>query len=97
MKTVILSLAAAGFLASCAPMDAGGSVPTPPTDGPTQCRAEQYQRYVGRNRTELPAKPINETWRVTCTTCAVTMDYNPSRMNILFEERTGVIREVTCG
>lgn len=97
MKTMILTLAAGSLIASCAPMDDGGSTPIPPTDGPTQCRADQYQRYIGRNRAELPSRPANETWRVTCTTCPVTMDYNPSRLNILFDERTGVIREVQCG
>lgn len=96
MKTLILSLsAAAGLLAACAPMEEGGA--TGPSDGPSQCRADQYQRYVGRNRSELPAKPANETWRVTCTTCPVTMDYSPSRLNIFYEERTGIIREVRCG
>lgn len=95
MKTLVLSLAAAGLMAACAPMEE--AAPTTPSDGPTQCRADQYQRYVGRNRSELPPKPANETWRVTCTTCPVTMDYSPSRLNIFYEERTGVIREVKCG
>lgn len=96
MKTLILCFSAAGLLvAACVPMEEGGS--TGPSDSPSQCRADQYQRYVGRNRSELPAKPANETWRVTCTTCPVTMDYSPSRLNIFYEERTGIIREVKCG
>ena len=98
MKFQALTLAAAALLiASCAPVDAGDPAPMPPEDGPTQCRADQYQRYVGRNRSELPARPSGEVWRVTCTTCPVTMDYSPARLNILFEESTGVIREVKCG
>lgn len=107
MKTLILALATAGLLAACAPSDNaaspptsgnnGGATPVPPSDGPAQCRADQYQRYVGRNRSELPPKPANETWRVTCTTCPVTMDYSASRLNIFYEERTGIIREVKCG
>ena len=96
MKTLMIILAVSGLLAaSCAPMEEGD--PIPPSDSPNQCRADQYQRYVGRNRTELPPKPADETWRVTCTTCPVTMDYSPSRLNILFDEATGVIREVKCG
>lgn len=108
MKTLILALAATSLLAACAPapadgntssppMSNGGSTPVPPSDGPTQCRADQYQRYVGRNRSELPPKPANETWRVTCTTCPVTMDYSPSRLNIFYDASTGIIREVKCG
>ena len=94
MQILALSLAAVGLLTACAPMD---DTVTSPSDGPSQCRADQYQRYVGRNRSELPPKPANETWRVTCTTCPVTMDYSPSRLNIFYEERTGTIREVKCG
>ena len=97
MKTQLLSLAAAGLLAAaCAPMEPG-EAPPPPGDGASQCKADQYQGFVGRNRSELPARPAGETWRVTCTTCPVTMDYSPSRLNILYDQSTGIIREVKCG
>ena len=93
MKIQLLSLAAAGLLAAaCAPIE-----PVPPGDGPSQCRADQYQQYIGRHRSELPPKPANETWRVTCTTFPVTMDYNPNRLNIFYEESSGIVREVKCG
>lgn len=107
MKTLILTLAATGLLAACAPAPMDGNASSPPgnnggsgsgpAEGPTQCRADQYQRFIGRNRSELPARPANETWRVTCTTCPVTMDYNGSRLNILYDQQTGIIREVKCG
>ena len=84
-------------LAACAPMEGGDGAPMPPDDGPDQCKASQYQSYVGRNRSTLPARPAGETWRVTCTTCPVTMDYNPSRLNILYDEQSGIIRQVKCG
>lgn len=98
MNMLALSLVGAAVLtAACAPLSAGGAPPPPPGDGPTLCKAEQYQRYIGRNRSELPARPQGEEWRVTCTTCPVTMDYNPHRLNILFEESSDEIREVKCG
>lgn len=94
MKIQLLSLAAAGLLAAaCAPIDD----PTLPADGLAQCKADQYQRFIGRHRSELPAKPADDVWRVTCTTCPVTMDYNPRRLNIFYEESSGIIREVKCG
>lgn len=97
MKNHLLSLAAAGLLAvGCAPVG-DSPAPMPPGDGPSQCRADQYQRFVGRHRSELPPEPPGATWRVTCTTCPVTMDYNPNRLNIFFEQSTGIIREVKCG
>lgn len=96
MRILMLSLATAGLLAACAPTTSDPVIETP-SDGPTACKADQYQRYVGRNRSELPAAPAGETWRVTCTTCPVTMDYNPQRLNIVYDEATGVIRQVKCG
>lgn len=96
MKTLMFSLAVVGLIAGCAPVgaDAGGL----PAEGePTQCRADQYRHFVGQNRSTLPQAPVGETWRVSCSTCAVTMDYNPSRLNIIYDEATGVIREVKCG
>ena len=98
MKTLPLILSFGALVAvACAPMQDGGSVPVPPSDGPDQCRAAQYRGYIGRNRSELPPRPADEVWRVTCTTCPVTMDYSPRRLNILYDEATGVIREVKCG
>jgi hypothetical protein len=96
MRLLIMSLAAAGLLSACAPTT-GSEPATPPMDGPTACKADQYQRLVGTNRSQLPQTPAGETWRVTCTTCPVTMDYNPSRLNIVYDEATGVIRQVKCG
>lgn len=101
MKTLSLTLAGFGLaLAACAPMEGeGGNAPmTPPaTDAPGQCQAQQYQSWIGRNRSELPQAPAGQTWRVTCTTCPVTMDYRADRLNILFDQQTGVVREVKCG
>ena len=96
MRILMLSLAAAGLLSACAPTT-GAEPATPPTGGPTACKADQYQRLIGTNRSQLPQTPAGETWRVTCTTCPVTMDYNESRLNIVYDEASGVIRQVKCG
>lgn len=96
MRILMLSLAAAGLMSACAPME-GSEPATPPMNVPTTCKADQYQRLIGTNRSQLPQTPAGETWRVTCTTCPVTMDYNESRLNIVYDEATGVIRQVKCG
>ncbi len=96
----LLAVSALFFAAACAPMESdGGNAPmTPPVvDAPGQCPVAQYRSWIGRNRSELPSPPAGQTWRVTCTTCPVTMDYNPNRLNILYDEASGVIREVKCG
>ena len=97
-RLTILSALGGLTLAACAPTDGSDPMhPMPPDGGPDQCRAADYQRYVGRNRSELPRQPDGERWRVTCTTCPVTMDYSPSRLNLLYDEQTGVIRQLKCG
>jgi hypothetical protein len=96
MRSLMLSLAAVGLMGACAPMDPGAGH-LPADEEPTQCRVDQYRHLVGQNRSALPQPPAGENWRVYCTTCAVTMDYKPSRLNIVFDEATGVIREVKCG
>lgn len=96
MRILGLSAVAALTLAACAATPEAPTAPSP-DDGPDQCKAAQYQRYVGRNRSELPPAPAGEVWRVVCSTCAVTMDYNPRRLNIMFDVDTNVISEVKCG
>lgn len=69
-------------------------VPMPVRD---QCGAGALQTLIGRSRTEIPV-PVNPaSRRVTCTTCPVTMDFNPARLNILYDADSGIVREVKCG
>lgn len=69
----------------------------PPPINRDQCGAGALQTLVGQPRTAIPV-PVNPGMRrVTCTTCPVTMDYSPARLNILYDADTGIIREVKCG
>ena len=71
--------------------------PPPPPEPPDYCGAKSLQYLVGKHRTEIPV-PVNPNLRrVTCTTCPVTMDYSPYRLNIFYEQSTGIIKEVKCG
>lgn len=96
MKATLILTGALSALAlgACAADPAG---PAPLPDGPDQCKAGQYQRFVGQNRSTLPAQPPGENWRVVCSTCAVTMDYNPSRLNVVYDTRTNIVTRVNCG
>ena len=62
-----------------------------------QCGLKDAQAFVGKPRTSLPAPVDPSRWRVACTTCPVTMDYRPDRLNILFNADNGVVQEVKCG
>jgi hypothetical protein len=90
---------AAVAMAACAPKDEGAEMPPPPglAEGADECGAAQYQSLIGKKKAEIPAKPADATWRVTCTTCPVTMDFNAKRLNIYFNEKTEVIEQVKCG
>ena len=62
-----------------------------------QCGLNDAQAFIGKPRTSLPAPVDPSRWRVACTTCPVTMDYRPDRLNILFNADTGVVQQVKCG
>lgn len=71
--------------------------PPPPPPAADACDARGHQHLVGRPRSEIPT-PVNPNLRrVACTTCPVTMDFNPNRLNIFFDAATGIIKEVRCG
>ena len=91
LRTMILSGGLA-LLAACA---ANPEMPAP--DGMAHpCGAAGSQSLIGRNVAAVSfASDANV--RVACTTCAVTMDYNPDRMNVFFDQDTGRIERVTCG
>jgi hypothetical protein len=61
------------------------------------CGARPLQSLIGHPRTEIPIPVRPERQRVICTTCPMTMDYAPERLNFLFDATTGLIKEVRCG
>lgn len=62
-----------------------------------QCHAAQLQYLVGKPRSEIPVAADLSKRRVYCSTCVVTMDYSPARLNIQFDKDTDVITVVKCG
>jgi len=69
----------------------------PQGDTTDVCRAGGLQWLVGRSKTEIPVPVDVVNRRVTCTTCPVTKDYSPHRLNIFFNEQTGIVEQVRCG
>ena len=73
------------------------SQPEPPATSADACGAAAHAYLVGKPKTEIPI-PVNPAQRrVACTTCPVTDDLDPSRLNIFYDERTNLITEVRCG
>ncbi len=52
---------------------------------------------IGRSRREIPVPVLPELQRVACTTCPITRDFNPRRLNFFFDAETGLIQEIRCG
>ena len=102
---VLVALMATAAACSTAPETAPPPPPptTPPPVSPApapeadMCRAGDYQSLVGRPRSEIPVPVKPELQRVACTTCPVTMDFNPNRLNFFFDAQTGLIKQVRCG
>ena len=61
------------------------------------CKAGDLQYLVGRNRSEIPVPVDVVNRRVACTTCPVTEDYSPYRLNIFFNAETDLVELVRCG
>ena len=73
------------------------SQPTPPTTAVDACGAGSHAYLVGKNRSEIPV-PVNPSQRrVYCSTCPVTMDFSPRRLNIVYNAETDLVTEVKCG
>lgn len=81
--------------AHVAPQPTGSRVPQDSTTD--LCRAGELQWLVGRSRSEIPVPVDVVNRRVTCTTCPVTQDLAPHRLNIFYNEQTQIVEQVRCG
>lgn len=99
MKTLSsLALAALIGLGACTSAGQSGSGDMNVVDqgGPGQCKASDWQSYVGKPRQSLPAAPQGMTFRVLCSTCAATMDYRANRVSFTYDDKD-VITRASCG
>ena len=90
MKPLIL-IAGALALAACAPVT---EAPTEPI--PQRCDAEAAKSLIG-SHVGAVSFAAGANVRVVCTTCPTTKDLRPDRLNVRFDEASGIIRSVDCG
>lgn len=83
----LLALAAAG----CAPVE-----PVTMEPGPQRCDAEGARSLIGTHVGAV-SFPAGANVRIVCTTCPTTRDLRPDRLNVRFDEATGIIQSVDCG
>ena len=73
--------------------------PNPPLPPPSQdtCRAATYADTLGDDYRTVPPAPQGRVFRVVCTTCPMTMDFNAERLNFFYDQTTGRVVRLSCG
>lgn len=61
------------------------------------CKAGELQYLVGKPKSDIPVPVDVVNRRVACTTCVITEDYSPYRVNIFFDAETELVELVRCG
>ncbi|HEY1073292.1 MAG TPA: hemolysin [Brevundimonas sp.] len=94
---ILTAFAGAVALSACAPTQEAAPAPGGEAT-PVACKAGDYQEYVGRNRSAIPADaPAGRIFRVLCSSCAATMDFRDNRVNFTYDDKTNVVTRVSCG
>ena len=92
MKTLPLILSVVMLMAGCAM----APVSTPSEPAPRRCDAAASQALVGSHVGAVDFAPGAKV-RIVCTTCPATLDHQPDRLNVRFDQASGIIRTVDCG
>lgn len=91
--TSYLAVNDAGDTTAKAPV---ATTPVTPVKGDT-CGASKLQYLVGKPKEEAPVPADLSKRRVYCSSCIITMDYRPDRLDIVFDKDTGAVTAVKCG
>jgi hypothetical protein len=79
-------------LTACAPVDASPDQ----SPLPQQCDAAAARSLIGVHAGAVTF-PQGAHVRVVCTTCPTTKDLRPDRLNVRFNEASGIVESVDCG
>ena len=92
MRVIAGAVLGGSLLAACA-----GAPPREPQPvQPKRCDAQAARSLVGSHVGAVDFA-AGANVRIVCTTCASTEDHRPDRLNVRFDEATGIIRSVDCG
>jgi hypothetical protein len=89
MRMILPLLALAGT--GCAPTE-----PVIAEPGPQRCDVESARSLIGTHVGAVSFAAAANV-RIVCTTCPTTKDLRLDRLNIRFDEATGIIQRVDCG
>lgn len=63
---------------------------------PQGCKLEAARSLVG-SHVGAVSFPRDANVRIVCTTCPSTRDFRPDRLNVRFDQATGIVTSVDCG
>lgn len=95
MRAIFLAGAVAA-LTACAPAVSPDPMPEENAGVAWRCDADAARSLIGSHHGAVTF-PRNSNVRMACTTCAVTQDYQEDRLNLFYDQETGVIERVSCG
>lgn len=90
LRDLVLA-ASAVVLSACAPVAPPDQIPIP-----RRCDADGARSLIGAHVGAV-IFPQGAGIRVVCTTCPTTKDLRPDRLNVRFDQATGIIERVDCG
>jgi len=90
-----LILLSALIAVGCAPLPAEEAPPAS-TPIPQRCDAAAARSLIG-SHVGAVSFAAGANVRVVCTTCPTTRDLRPDRLNVRFNQATGIIESVDCG
>lgn len=95
MRALGLAMIVTLATAACAPVES--ITPVGAESGtPQRCDAAAAQSLVGSHVGAVDFV-AGANVRIVCTTCPTTRDLRPDRLNVRFDQATGIIQKVDCG
>lgn len=91
MRLIAVGAAALVLAGACAPVQ-----PVVNAETPQVCDTAASQSLIG-SHVGAVSFAAGANVRIVCTTCATTRDYRADRLNVRFNEQTGIIERVDCG
>jgi hypothetical protein len=91
MRLIAAAFAVTVLAGACAPVER-----TVTPEGPQRCDAANARSLIGSHVGAVDFA-AGANVRIVCTTCPTTRDYRPDRLNVRFDQETGLIKSVDCG
>lgn len=100
MQQWVLMTTAVAFLAGCDTVDmtpVGDAMPDNlPPAAEDNCGAASFANLIGQPREAAEAAPLPVSSRIVGPDDAVTMDFNPERLNVMLDAND-IVARLTCG